>query len=193
MGWSHPELVGETFDHGELGATDQLGMLRGDAVERAIAEPDRAIGVVVELVAPAGKHLAQGSGYRLAAALGGRAPDRLGAELGAEGAGGVVERDAGGAEAVGPHGTGEQPGQGGMVARGHHHRPAAADARRPAEVRPDLHVVAHDAAIDLPGQSPPVADPLAALGQDPSSERLLDTDAVASRCGRPRDNLALQA
>jgi hypothetical protein len=122
MGWSHPKLVGETFDHGEVGAADQLGMLRGDAVERAVAEPDRAVGVVVGLVAPAGEHLAQGSEYRLPAALGGRAPGRLGAELGAEGAGGAVERNADGAGAVGLHGTGEQLGQGGVVARGHHHR-----------------------------------------------------------------------
>ncbi len=45
----------------------------------------------------------------------------------------------------------------------------------PAEVRPDLHVVAHDAGIDLSRAERAVADLLAALGQDPSSEHLLDT------------------
>jgi GTP cyclohydrolase I len=48
-------------------------------------------------------------------------------------------------------------------------------AGRAAEVRPDLHVVADDAGVDLDRAERAVADLLAALGQDPSSEHLLDT------------------
>jgi GTP cyclohydrolase I len=46
---------------------------------------------------------------------------------------------------------------------------------RPAEIRPDLHVVAPDAGVDLPRAERAVAELLRALGQDPSSEHLLDT------------------
>src|SRR6266487_4666445 len=45
----------------------------------------------------------------------------------------------------------------------------------PAEIRPDLHVVADDAGVDLARAERAVVDLLAALGQDPSSEHLLDT------------------
>jgi GTP cyclohydrolase I len=47
--------------------------------------------------------------------------------------------------------------------------------RQPAGARPDLHVVADDAGVDLPRAERAVADLLAALGQDPSSEHLQDT------------------
>src|ERR687897_1513758 len=45
-------------------------------------------------------------------------PGRLGAELGAQGAGGAVERGLGGAGGIGFNGSGEQLGQGGVVAGG---------------------------------------------------------------------------
>jgi GTP cyclohydrolase I len=48
-------------------------------------------------------------------------------------------------------------------------------SRRPTEVRPDLQVVADDSGVDLLRAERAVADLLAALGQDPSSEHLLDT------------------
>jgi hypothetical protein len=56
----HPEVVGEGLEDGQVGSADQLAVLGGDAVERAVAEPDGAVGVVGRLVAAGGQRLAEG-------------------------------------------------------------------------------------------------------------------------------------
>jgi hypothetical protein len=48
------DLVGEGLEHGVVGSADPLTVLGGDAVEGAVAEPDRAVSVVVGLVAAGG-------------------------------------------------------------------------------------------------------------------------------------------
>src|SRR5512132_2978079 len=49
------DLVGEGLEHGVVGSADQLTVLGGDAVEGTVAEPDRAVGLVVGFVAAGGE------------------------------------------------------------------------------------------------------------------------------------------
>jgi hypothetical protein len=70
----------------------------GDPVEGAVAQPDGAVGVVVGFVAAVGQGLAEFGKDLVGVVIGRGVAGRLGAELGAEGAGGAVEGGLGGAE-----------------------------------------------------------------------------------------------
>jgi hypothetical protein len=79
------EVVGEALEHGEVGAADQLAVVGRDAVERAVAQPDGAVGIVVGFVAAVGQRLAECRKDLVGVAIGRSMPGRLGAELGAQG------------------------------------------------------------------------------------------------------------
>jgi hypothetical protein len=99
--WVAVEVVGQGLEHGLVGATDQVAVVGGEAVEGAVAEPDGAVGVLVGFVAAGGQGLVDDGQDLVGVAPGLGVAGGLGAELDAEAGGGPVEGGFGGTGGVG--------------------------------------------------------------------------------------------